>query len=237
MCLVPTRATDLTNAPHPTPIKDIRLFGTCRQQSLPHTGGRWRKSQRNVSGPLSTAQQLPEWTAWVPKTSQGRPGGARQCGRVPPPPELRAKAHTGAPLPATLSRDEGAEIPGSLHPQGLLFPRKSECLLSAAVFKAGGWWRTARVCKPIQGWMGTEAPGGSRRRASDNRLPLPPNPDQPSRSSFNLREDKAALEAAQWEAPSTLREGVCVWASQSKGTGETWTEQNSPLHFSPPPSF
>lgn len=150
-------------------------MGTCRQQSLPHTGGRWR-SQRNVSGPVSTALQLPEWMAWVPKTSQGRPGGARQCGGVPPPPELRTKAHTGARLPATRSRDEGAEIPGSLHPQGRLSPRKSECLLSAAVIRVGGGGGQHESVSPSRAGWGPKllVAAGAGKQATGS--PCPPTP-------------------------------------------------------------
>lgn len=210
MCLVPTRTSDLMKT---SPEKRHSSFWDLPATvASAHRRPREEKSAKRFRAPLHCPAAA-RVDGLGPQDKPGPPRGSLAVWRGPPTPRAQGEAPTGAPLPATGSRDEGAEVPGGgLHPQGLLFPRKSECLLSAAVIKVGGWWRTARVCKPIQGWMGTEAPGGGRRRASDDRLPLPPNPDQPSRSGFNLPEDKAALEAApgQCEAPSTLREGVCV---------------------------
>lgn len=110
------------------PKKDIRLFGNCWQQSLPHTGGHWRKSQWNVSGPLSHCPAAARVDSLGPQDKPGPPGGAQPCGGDPPPPtpELRAQAHTGAlrPRPARArSRDEGAEIPGGPPSPGSSLPR------------------------------------------------------------------------------------------------------------------
>lgn len=64
--------------------------------------------------------------------------------------------------------------------------------------------------------MGTGAPGGSQRRASEDRLPLPCSPDQPNRSGFHLPEDKrfGSCSGSVWSSlpPS---ERVSVFAAAS----------------------
>lgn len=177
MCLVPTRASDLIK---PSPQNNTFVFlgtaGNSRFRTHVATGG---KVSETFPGPSPTAQQLPEWTALVPKTSQSCPGGAQPCGGDPPIPHHRAQergTHWSTPTPTPASTQQGwrcrdpwgggrVSIPGVFSSSG-----KSECLLSAEVIKVGGGgWRTARVCKPIRDGWGPEllvAAGEGHQRGS-----------------------------------------------------------------------
>ena len=226
--------------------KDIRLFGNCWQQSLPHTGGHWRKSQWNVSGTLSHCPAAARVDSFGPQDKPGPPRGARPCGGdLPPPPPSSGPRHTlGHSAPALHEHAAGMKVRrslGDLHPQGLLFPEEERVSFICSGHQgwgAGRRWRTARVCKPIQGRMGTGAPGGSRRRASEDRLPLPRSPDQPSRSGFHLPEDKpfgSCSGSVRSSLPPSERASVFA-ATSPKVQGKCGPCRTHLSLFPPPPS-
>ena len=238
------RASDSINPPPPEK-RHSSFWELLATVASAHGRPLEEKSVKRFRDPLPLPSSCPSGQLWSPRQARATQGSSAVWWRPPTPtPELRAQAHTGALRPRPAEHAAGMKVRrslGGLHPQGLLFPEEERVSFICSGHQgwgAGRRWRTARVCKPIQGRMGTGAPGGSRRRASEDRLPLPRSPDQPSRSGFHLPKDKpfgSCSGSVRSSLPPSERASVFA-ATSPKVQGKCGPCRTHLSLFPPPPS-